>query len=380
MININKNLNNCVFSGIADVIKKANELNEDVIRLEVGDVDLETSELVIEGLKKGIEHKNFHYPPLKGDSELIELIVNDLKKENIYVSKEQIIITCGGSMGMFLALNSTINTDDEIIIFEPIWPHLVEMIKIVGGKPILVPLDRNLNFHINIQELKKYITVKTKAIVINTPNNPTGVVYSKKELEELCLFAKDNNILIISDEEYCNYVYDNNKFISPLFFNDETIVSRSFSKTLSVSGLRLGYLVVPLYLINDITKMSLFTSMYPSSISQCAVIHSMKNNDNFSSIARKIFEERMNFVVNEFNKIKGVTCERSEGSVYVWVKFENCNDDIKLCDEILNKCHVSLVPGSVFGKSGHGFARVSLGQDINQLTAAINRIKKYMEK
>lgn len=216
-------------------------------------------------------------------------------------------------------------------------------------------------------------------IVINTPNNPTGIVYNEEEIKKLCEFANANNLVIISDEEYCNFIYGQNKFISPISYYDKTIVSRSFSKTFSISGLRLGYIIAPSEWIKAITKWSLFSTMYSPSVTQLGVAEAIKQNDSFPEKSRKIYEDRMNLVVENLNKIHGIKCQYSEGSVYVWVKFDaNEADDQKICDKLLYEAKVALVPGRCFGESGKGYARLSLGQDIEQLEEAIKRIRRTL--
>ena len=379
-IGLNKNLVDTKNSGIADVINKANQFGKDVIRLEVGDVDLEPSHIVLDGLMQAVLEKKTHYPSLRGDPELIEEIVASLKDEEIYVTPDQILITSGGSMGMYLALQSVINIGEEVLVFEPIWPHLTEMIKLSGGIPISIPLTSTNQFHVDINDVRKFITPKTKAILINTPNNPTGVVYSEAEIYQLCRLAKEYNLVIISDEEYSNYIYGKNKLVSPISIHDKTIVSRSFSKTYSISGLRLGYIIAPAQWVNEITKWSLFSTMYSSSITQRAVLKALQLGDEFPFKSREIFEKRMNYVVDRIKTIKGISCFVPEGAVYIWIKFDNnLLDDYALCDKLLYEAKVAIVPGSCFGLAGAGYARLSLGQDISLLDEAITRIEKYCD-
>ena len=377
-IGLNKNLVDTKNSGIADVINKANQLGKDVIRLEVGDVDLEPSHIVLDGLMQAVLEKKTHYPSLRGDPELIEEIVASLKNEEIYITPDQILITSGGSMGMYLALHSVINIGEEVLVFEPVWPHLTEMIKLSGGIPISLPLTSTNQFHVDINDVRKFITPKTKAILINTPNNPTGVVYSEAEIYQLCRLAKEYNLVIISDEEYSNYIYGKNKLVSPISIYDKAIVSRSFSKTYSISGLRLGYIIAPAQWVNEITKWSLFSTMYSSSITQRAVLKALQLGDEFPFKSREIFEKRMNYVVDRIRTIKGISCFVPEGAVYIWIKFDNnMLDDYALCDKLLYEAKVAIVPGSCFGLAGAGYARLSLGQDISLLDEAITRIEKY---
>lgn len=376
-IQLSRKLADVHLSGIATVIKQANALGEEVIRLEVGDVDSEMSPLVSKGINQAVKQKKTHYPEMTGAPALVNQIVHGLKQEQINVTENQVLVTPGGSMGMYLTFHSLLDPNDEILVLEPIWPHLVQMIKLAGAVPVAIPLDETTDFHIGEVNIEQYVTPKTKAILINSPNNPTGVVYTENEIKQLCTIAEKYNLLIISDEEYCNFVFGDKKFSSPAQFYKYTIISRSYSKTYAAAGLRLAYVVGPADIIHTMSKLSLFSSMYPSSIAQYAVSYALENNDSYPDQLREIFEQRMYSVVNQLNSIPGISCKPSEGSVYVWVKFSN-KDDYKICEEILNKSKVALVPGSCFGQSGKGFARLSLGQTQEILNQAVCRISKLL--
>lgn len=374
-IQLNRKLADVHLSGIATVIKQANALGDEVIRMEVGDVDSEMSPLVGEGMNYAVKLKKTHYPAMNGEMDLISQILLVLKQENIHATENQVLVTPGGSMGMYLTFQSLLDPDDEVLVLEPIWPHLIQMIKLAGAVPVSIPLDSTTDFHIGETNIEQYITSKTKAILINSPNNPTGIVYTENEIRQLCIIADKYNLLIISDEEYCNFVFGKNKFCSPAQFYKNTIISRSFSKTYAAAGLRLGYVVGPTDFINTMSKLSLFSSMYPSSIAQYAVTYALINNDPYPNQLCNKFEQRMYSVVNQINTIPGISCKVSEGSVYVWIKFDSKND-LEICKDILYKAKVALVPGSCFGQTGEGFARLSLGQEQEILDLAVCRISE----
>lgn len=381
MFEINKNLEKLQFSGIAKVIEKANSLGEDVIRLEVGDVDLDAPQEIKIGIEKAFNDKKTHYPPLRGDAKLIEMIANESKNNiNKFISKDNIIITPGGSMGMFYIFSTLLNYKDEVIVIEPIWPHLNEMIKSVGAVPVSVGLTESNDFHIDFENLEKKISYKTKAILINTPNNPTGIIYNENELILLSKIAEKYNLYIISDEEYCDYYYDDNKFISPLSFYSKTFVSRSYSKQYSIAGLRIGYIVGDKDIMKQLEKMALFTAMYSSSIVQYAIANEKDNMKYFIDNARNIMYERMKIISKGLNEINGLSCKRSEGGLYVWLCCKNIEPNDKIfADRLLYNAKVATVPGSCFGESGKGYIRVSLGADEKKLIEAIKRIKKEVE-
>lgn len=381
MNKINKNVEILKFSGIAKVIEKANALGNDVIRLEVGDVDLNCPKEIREGIDKAFEDKKTHYPPLRGDLELIKIIVGEEKnKMNNNISESNIIITPGGSMGMFYIFSTILNNNDEVILLEPLWPHLKEMIKYVGAIPISIGLREEDNFHINFDYVQSKINNNTKAILINTPNNPTGVIYSDEELKILADIARKHDLYIISDEEYCDYYYNDNIFKSPMNFYSKTLVSRSYSKKYSIAGLRVGYVIGDEEIMKEMEKIALFTTMYSSSIVQYAIADKKNEMEYFSNEARKTMNERMQLLYEGLNKIKGLSCKKTEGGLYIWLCCKDIEeDDKKFADRLLYKARVATVPGSCFGETGKGYLRISLGAKKEEITEAIKRMKEEIE-
>lgn len=203
----NKTCEDLKFSGIATVIEKANALKSDnLIRLEVGDVDLDCPHAMTDGILDALNNKLTHYPPLMGVGELRNTVSFDLSKEmKKDITQDNILITPGGSMGMFYIFSTLLNAGDEVIILEPMWPHLKEMLKFLHIIPVCVGLKKDKNFHIDFNDIRQAITDKTKALLINVPNNPTGVMFTEQENQILAEMAEEYDLTIISDEEYCNY-------------------------------------------------------------------------------------------------------------------------------------------------------------------------------
>ncbi len=381
MNKVNRNVEILKFSGIAEVIEKANALGDDVIRLEVGDVDLDCPKEIQEGIDKAFKNKKTHYPPLRGNSELIKIIADEAKtKINNNISERNIIVTPGGSMGMFYIFSTILNNNDEVILVEPLWPHLKEMIKYVGAIPVSVGLHEEDDFHINFDEIQSKINNNTKAILINTPNNPTGVIYREEELKKLADIARKHDLYIISDEEYCDYYYNENNFKSPMSFYNKTLVSKSYSKQYSIAGLRIGYVIGNEEIMKEMEKIALFTSMYSSSIVQYAIANKKNEMEYFSIEARKIMNERMQLLYEGLNNIKGLSCKKTEGGLYIWLCCKEIEeDDKKFADRLLYKARVAAVPGSCFGKTGRGYLRISLGAKKEDIIEAIKRIKEEIE-
>ena len=254
------------------------------------------------------------------------------------------------------------------------------MIKCVGAIPVSIGLREEDNFHINFDDLKAKINNNTKAILINTPNNPTGVIYNEEELKTLAGIAQKYDLYIISDEEYCDYYYNDNNFKSPMNFYTKTLISRSYSKQYSIAGLRIGYVIGNEEIMKQMEKFALFTAMYSSSIVQYAIANKKDKMEYFIDNARQIMSERMQLLYDGLNEIKGLSCKKSEGGLYIWLRCKELEeDDKKFADRLLYNTKVATVPGSCFGESGKGYLRVSLGAEKEKIIEAIKRIKDEIE-
>jgi aminotransferase len=373
----NKKLENIDFSGISKIVRKANSVGGDLIRLEIGDVEFNPPTSILDGIFLAFEENRTHYPAFQGDNILIQNIVKWLSQyNNISVLPEQILITAGGSMALYLSLQSILNNGDEVLLPIPVWPHLHDMILLTGAVPILVPLLPETGFHLDFDLLRNNITSRTKAILINSPNNPTGTIYSKSEIQQLSNIAGEHNLTIICDEEYEAFCYNEVSIYSPIQFYNKSIICRSFSKIFSISGLRLGFIIAPSDWIPIISKWNLYSSMYNSSIVQRAVSNALVESRPFVEELVTTYKKRMLFVSSSLNKIPGIRCNSSEGAIYVWPDFREITyDDIKLADYLLEKEGVVTVPGSVFGQNGKGFLRISLACSDTEIERALIKIK-----
>lgn len=368
------------FSGIGNIINKANLIKDDVIRLEAGDIDFTPPKSLLDNIVEEYKQGKTHYPSFRGDANLIQKVKDIIKADyNVDISVDNILITSGGSMGVYIALQTLVECGDEVIVPEPVWPHLAEMVTISGAVPIRVKTNTLNNFHLDINKIEEAITARTKVIIINSPNNPTGTIYTYAEIEELIELCKKYELAIISDEEYELFCYGERKLISPFSMYEGTVVSRSFSKTIAIPGLRLGYLVGPREWINRMIKMSLFSIMYNSSLIQPAVAKTLEDNTFFMNNMREVFEQRSIFMSEGFNQIEGIKCYKPEGGLYLWVDCSECSmDDVELAEYLLEKCRVATVPGSYFGEGGKGFLRISLGCSDKRLREALLRIKNVL--
>lgn len=375
--NLNLVANDLVFSGIGQVVAKANALNDSsLIRLEIGDTDFSAPPLLLNCIENAFKKGKTHYSSFAGEDDLISAIHNKCCKEyNVSVDKKRIIVTAGGSMGLFLALASILNFGDEVIVFTPAWPHFSEIVKMTNGVPIEEEISFGNDFKIDYDRLEKKITGKTKAIIINSPNNPTGKVLTNDEVRNLVKIAMSHDLYVISDEEYCPFIYTNTGFHSPLGLYDKVFIIRSFSKEYAIPGLRIGYVIVPLHAAEILTKLSLFSIMYNSTLIQSALAEYISKEDSFSAKMVEEYSLRRDFFLNRISEIPEITAYPAEGGMYIWCCVKQvCKDDILFADKLMH-AGVVTVPGSYFGKGGCGFLRISLSADMIRLEKAINIIK-----
>jgi len=378
-----KSVFNSKFSEIGKMVIYANSLNEPLIRLEIGDVDLSPPKRLIHYINQALYKNKTHYPPFKGEQKLISEIIR-LEKENygINLTKDQILITSGASMGLFITFMTLLNPDDEALIIGPIWPHIPEMISIAKAKPVQVDLNPDTKSNIDFSLLENAVTKKTRLIVLNNPNNPTGKVCSLKEIKLIVRLAHKYNLAIVSDEEYISFYYGKEEVRTPFSYYKGTVSCRSFSKTLAISGLRLGYLIGPKTWIEQISKCNLYSSMYSCSLTQYAVGEFLSTSDykRFVDLNVNTFRNRMCITSKKINEIINVTCNETGGSIYLWPDFRKTNiDDYELARRLIKYCKVVTVPGSVFGTSGKGFLRLSLSNTQSQLNEAVKNIKLLSE-
>ena len=381
MDELNSDVLECQFSGIGAIVQKANTMNEELIRLEIGDTDYTPPKMLIDAIIEQYQNGKTHYSSFRGEDSLISSICAMYsKKSNLQINPEEILITSGGSMGLYITFKTILSRDDEVIVLEPAWSHFGEIIKLVGGKVSRVGLNPDKDFDIDCKLIEKFITEKTRAIVVNHPNNPTGRIYSKKELNKLIALAKKYDLYIVCDEEYQVFEFDRKLF--PIYkMYDKIITIRSFSKTYAMPGLRLGYVLASELLIHEMVKVSLYTNLYNSTLIQAAVAQVMENDKDFPNNIRDEYKRRRDILYEELNKIRNVRVIKSEGGMYLWVDFRKVSmDERKIVELLRTRGKIIIVPGSCFGESGRGFARISLSADVKILREAARKIQMCIEE
>ncbi len=363
----------------------------DVISLAAGEPDwdppFEAKEAAIEAVQNG----NAHYTDNSGLLELKELIVKKLKTENnISLDTRNIIVTVGAKFALYSAMQTLLDEGDEVLVPVPYWVSYVEQIKLAGGIPKLIPGYEDDNFKIDVAELENHITSRVKGIIINSPSNPAGVLYTAEELKTIGEIAVKRGIFIISDEiyEYFNYngAHTSMASLSPEICAN-TITINGFSKAYSMPGWRVGYAAAGGEIIKKMDELQSHSTSNPNTIAQFSCISCLKNSRSYVEKMVSEFRERRDFIVNSLNSIHGVRCLSPDGAFYVFPNIQyylakEVGDSVPTTSAefstlLLQKAHVSVVPGSAFGLEGH--VRISYTQPVSRLQEAVKRIRQLLD-
>jgi len=373
-------------SATLKVSAKTKELKSkglDVINMTAGESDLFPPQWLLDNLKSYSSKVGVNlYKPTAGISELREEIARKYQKYNdVNYSKNEVIVTIGGKHAIYLALSTLCNENDEVIIIAPYWVSYVEQVKIVGAKPVVLKTDSKEGFIPDLKKLKELINSKTKAIIINSPNNPTGSVYPIEVLKEIFKLAYSNGIFVISDEIYENFVYEG-KFISFASIDekakDMTIVVNGFSKSHSVTGWRIGYACANTEIIKIMDSIQSHISSGTSSLVQYAFLgfldHYEEDLKNLS-----VFKDRRDYIASELSNMHPFI---PNGAFYYFIdvsKFynEEIKNSIEFCEKILEKKLLSLIPGAAFGDDR--YVRLSFACSMDTIKEGIKRFKEFCE-
>ena len=374
------------------VTQKARELKaagKDVIGLGAGEPDFDTPENIKQAAIDAINRGDTKYTAVDGTPELKKAIVNKFKRENnLEYSTNEITVGTGGKQVIYNALMATLNKGDEVIIPAPYWVSYPDMVLLAGGNPKILKCNENDGFKLTPKNLKKAITKKTKWLILNSPSNPTGVSYTRREIEILSeVLIKNKNIHILSDDIYEHIVYDNFNFftiaqISKL--KNRTLTMNGVSKSYAMTGWRIGYAAGPKEIIKAISKIQSQSTSNPSSISQAAAVEALNGPQDFIQERSGAFKERRDFVVNSLNNIKGISCLKPNGAFYVFPsckkllgKKTKLKTDKDFVEKLLEKSLVAVVQGSAFGLDG--YFRISYATSMDNLKKALERIKSFCE-
>ena len=374
------------------VTQKARELKaagKDVIALGAGEPDFDTPDNIKKAAVKAIRNGDTKYTPVDGTLAIKNAVIKKFKRENkLNYTSDQITVGTGGKQVLYNAFVATLNKGDEVLIPAPFWVSYPDMVLLAGGKPKIIKCGEEDGFKLTPAKLKKAITKKTKWIILNSPSNPTGAAYTKKEIISLGkVLLKNKNVFILSDDIYEHVKFDNFKFFTIAQIKklkDRTLTMNGVSKAYAMTGWRIGYAAGPKNIIAAIRKIQSQSTSNPSSISQAAAVEALNGTQSFIKKRAKSFSNRRNFVVNYLNSIPGITCLMPKGAFYVFPsckgligKKTKIKSDSDFVQKLLEKQNVAVVQGSAFGLDG--YFRISYATSMQKLKIAMERIKLFCE-
>ncbi|MDD5405818.1 MAG: pyridoxal phosphate-dependent aminotransferase [Sulfurovaceae bacterium] len=369
---------------VATLAKELKAAGKDIVSFSAGEPDFDTPKRIKEEAIKAINEGFTKYTATAGIPELLEAISNKLKRENnLNYTPNQIIVSNGAKQSLFNLFQAVIDEGDEVIIPSPYWVTYPEQVVFSGGVPVIIETDELSNFKMTAAQLKNAITPKTKMVVLTSPSNPTGSVYSENELREIAEALKGTDILVASDEMYEKLVYGT-KFVSAASISDDmfqrTITINGLSKSVAMTGWRFGYLASPnKELISAMDKLQSQSTSNINSITQKAAIVALSGEvDAEIEHMRQAFEARANEAVKLLNEIEGISVLKPHGAFYLFVNIKDIsNDSVEFCKELLQTEGVAVVPGIGFGSEG--YFRFSFATDMATIQDGIKRIKKFVD-
>ncbi|MBE6056459.1 MULTISPECIES: pyridoxal phosphate-dependent aminotransferase [Clostridium] len=373
--------------------KKMKAEGIDVIGFGAGEPDFNTPENIQKAAMEAIKKGYTKYTAASGILELKQAIVDKFKKDNgLNYETSEIIVSNGAKQCLSNLFQAILNEEDEVLIAKPYWVSYPELIKLYGGVPVLVDTKEENHFKYEIKELENKVTGKTKAIIINSPNNPTGTVYSKEDLESLSIFAKKHDLLIIADEIYEMLMYGEEKHISIGSLSEDafrrTVVINGMSKSYSMTGWRIGYAAGPLDIIKVMSNIQSHTTSNPNSIAQYASLEALRGDKTQVENMIVEFKKRRDYMVNKVNSIENLSSINPKGAFYVMVniskaigktiKGNTIKDSISFSKILLEEEKVAVVPGIAFGDNN--FIRLSYATSMENIEKGLDRIEKFMKK
>lgn len=372
--------------------KKLKAEGVSIIGFGAGEPDFNTPDYIINAAKKALDIGFTKYTPAAGMAELKQAVCDKFYKDNNLVYKpSQIVVSTGAKSSLYHAICALINDGDEVILPSPFWLTYPELIKLAGGVTVYVKASGESGYKITAEMLEKAITDKTKCLILNSPNNPTGAVYSEEELKEIAAVCERKGIYVISDEIYEKLVYSGQKHVSIAslseYMKEHTIIINGMSKSYSMTGWRIGYLAAPEDLAKGISSMQSHTTSNACSIAQYASVEALnsKESDGFIAEMQKVFDERRKYMVETLQKTPGVVCIEPKGAFYVFVDVSSCfgksfdgqkiTGSLSFADCALKK-GVAVVPGIAFGDDN--CIRLSYAISIEDIKEGLKRLIEFI--
>lgn len=370
--------------------KALKKQGHDVIGLGAGEPDFNTPEPILRAAEEAMRAGHTKYTPSGGIPELKQAIAEKFQRDNgLSYQPEQIVVTTGAKHALYNLFQVLIDPGDEVIIPAPYWVSYIEQVKLAGGTPVIIRSDESQSFKVLPEQLRGAITERTRAFLINSPSNPTGMVYSRDELEALGRVCLEHGLVIISDEIYEHLIYGDEPHVSVAGlgqdFYEQTIVINGVSKTYSMTGWRIGYAAGNADVIQAMTGLSSHSTSNPTSIAQYAALAALTGSQEPVYEMKKAFKKRRDYILQRIEKIEGLRCLKPQGAFYAFVNVRDVVDASKRFRDVdewvkglLEEELVAVVPGSGFGSPDH--IRISYATSMEQLERAMDRIERFVKK
>jgi len=353
---------------------------DDVINLSLGDPDLITHDIIIDNSMRDAKLGHTKYTDFRGDPELREEIIKFYKEEyNLPVDDEAIFVTTSGCLGMYLALEAILDDGDEVILQAPYFTPYPQQVELARGVPVPLNTYEDEDFQVNVARLENLITERTKAIIINSPSNPTGNTLSIKTMEGIRDIAVKYDLIVISDDIYTSFSF-NERFVPIASIDgmkERTIIINSFSKNFSMTGWRIGNIIAPDYIIKTIQQINENVVFTAPSISQRGAIYALRNREIIQPDIIKEYKDRVTYAANRINSIPNMSVLKPKGTFYLFVNIKKTGlNSVEASDIILKEAHVLTIPGVAFGDCGEGYVRIACTVGVEKLKEAFDRIEK----
>lgn len=380
MVELAVNARDMPRSGIREIMDSAWAMPESVIGLHVGEPNFDPPRHVLEAAQSAYAAGKTHYVPNAGMAELRRAVARKVTDSNMPVSSEQVIISAGGTQALYLAFTMTVTAGDEVLIPDPGWPNFAMAVKLAQGTPIRYTLCSNEGFEPSARELENRLSSRTRAIVVNSPSNPLGTVFSGERVRMLVEFANAHDLWVISDECYEDLTFGTEHVSPARFDREERVLScYSFSKTYAMTGLRVGYLTAPESVAHHAAKLQEPMVACVNASAQEAALAAVRGPQDAVAEMRKSYLERRNIATAYLDKY-GVGYLKPEGTFYLWVDVRDfCGTGVEAwAMELLRLQHVAVAPGSAFGPAGEGWLRISLATKSGDLLDGLRRITAFL--
>jgi aspartate aminotransferase len=388
-----KQINSSITLEITAKAKELKEAGVDVVSFGAGEPDFNTPDNIIKAAIRAMEEGRTKYTPTSGILDLRKAICSKFENDNgLLYNPNQIVVSTGAKQSLANTFLAILNEGDEVIIPVPYWVSYPELVKLAGGVPLFVNTLKENDYKYTIKDLKEVVTNKTKAILINSPNNPTGSIYSREELLDIADFAKENNLIIVSDEIYEKLIYDNKEHISIASLSEDaynrTIVINGLSKSYAMTGWRIGYSASSVEIAKLMNSIQSHVTSNINSISQYAAVEALTGTQDSIKLMIEEFEKRRDYMVDRISRIKGVSYIRPTGAFYIMIYVADfygktiggtiINSSLDFSKSILDEEKVAVIPGIAFGLDG--YIRLSYATSMEIIEEGLDRLERYLKK